>query len=275
VFGRCLLCHADAGEGAQQAIQSIGICLTVFGQEPNATYVVSKCIGNAEACSRAKYTAAGLRHCHLYEPCIRRYIADATAELNHETPQIPGENIRGTAGDAGEGALLRNTMRGLVCGHFWIRRLLIIRLLQQAPMGGVSRVVRPPFPKTLRQFQTDFATEEACRQYLTACRWPDGFSCPRCGHERAYELVNQGRHQCTKCRHQVSLTSGTVLLRTKIPLTHWFWAAYLITTDKRGVSALLQQRQLGLSSYETAWMMLHKPRRGECGSGAPARRGRG
>ena len=120
---------------------------------------------------------------------------------------------------------------------------------------------RPPFPKTLRQFQSDFATEEACQQYLAACRWPDGFTCPRCGHERAYELVNQRRHQCAKCRHQVSLTSGTVLHRTKIPLTHWFWAAYLMTTDKRGVSALLLQRQLGLSCYETAWMMLHKLRR--------------
>jgi transposase-like protein len=57
------------------------------------------------------------------------------------------------------------------------------------------------------------------------------------------------------------LTAGTVLHRTKIPLTHWFWAAYLMTTDKRGVSALLLQRQLGLSCYETAWMMLHKLRR--------------
>src|SRR5437660_11556477 len=85
--------------------------------------------------------------------------------------------------------------------------------------------------------------------------------CPRCGHGRAYELVNQRRHQCVKCRHQVSLTSGTVLHRTKTPLTYWFWAAYLMTTDKRGVSALLLQRQLGLPRYETAWMMLHKLRR--------------
>ena len=120
---------------------------------------------------------------------------------------------------------------------------------------------RPPFPKTLRQFQADFATEEHCQHYLEACRWPDGFVCPRCGHERAYELVNQRRRQCAKCRHQVSLTSGTILHRTKLPLTGWFWAAYLMTTDKRGVSALLLQRQLGLSSYETAWMMLHKLRR--------------
>jgi transposase-like protein len=73
--------------------------------------------------------------------------------------------------------------------------------------------------------------------------------------------LKQRRQQCAKCRHQVSLTAGTILHRTKIPLTHWFWAAYLMTTDKRGLSALLLQRQLGLSRYETAWMMLHKLRR--------------
>ena len=110
---------------------------------------------------------------------------------------------------------------------------------------------RPSFPKTLRQFQSNFATEEACEGYLAACRWPEGFVCPRCGDRRAYDLVNQRRWQCAGCRHQVSLTAGTVLHRTKIPLTHWFWAAYLMTTDKRGVSALLVQRQLGLSCYET------------------------
>ena len=117
---------------------------------------------------------------------------------------------------------------------------------------------RPSFPKTLRQFQSNFATEEACERYLAACRWPEGFVCPQCGDRRAYDLVNQRRWQCAGCRHQVSLTAGTVLHRTKIPLTHWFWAAYLMTTDKRGVSALLVQRQLGLSCYETAWMLLHK-----------------
>ncbi len=120
---------------------------------------------------------------------------------------------------------------------------------------------RPSFPKTLRQFQSDFSTEEACQQYLAACRWPDGFTCPRCGYGKAYELVNQRRYQCCKCRYQVSLTAGTILHRTQTPLTHWFWAAYLMTTDKRGVSALFLQRQLGLTCYETAWMMLHKLRR--------------
>ena len=141
------------------------------------------------------------------------------------------------------------------------RSLLLIRLIQQDPAGSVCGCLGPRFPKTLRQFQADFATEEACQQYLAACRWPDGFICPRCGHGQAYELVSGKRRQCAGCRYQVSLTSGTILHRTKIPLTHWFWAAYLMTTDKRGVSALLLQRQLGRPSYETVWMMLHKLRR--------------
>jgi len=121
-------------------------------------------------------------------------------------------------------------------------------------------VPRPPFPKNLHEFRRQFATEEACEQYLATCRWPDGFVRPRCGHRRAYVVANR-RWQCAQCRHQVSLTAGSILHNTKVPLTQWFWAAYLMTTDKRGVSALYIQRQLGLRRYETAWMMLHKLRR--------------
>ena len=120
---------------------------------------------------------------------------------------------------------------------------------------------RPTFPKSLREFQSQFSSEEACQKYLASCRWPDGFVCPRCGNQSAYELVKLKRWQCTGCRHQVSVTAQTILHNTKIPLTVWFWAAYLMTTDKRGISALLLQRQLGLRRYETAWMMLHKLRR--------------
>jgi hypothetical protein len=59
----------------------------------------------------------------------------------------------------------------------------------------------------------------------------------------------------------VSLTAGTVFHRTKTPLTVWLWAAYLMTTDKRGISALLLEGQLGIRRYETAWLILHKLRR--------------
>ena len=129
------------------------------------------------------------------------------------------------------------------------------------------------FPKNLAEFQSKFATEGACQRYLAACRWPDGFVCPRCENRRAYELVNLRRWQCSACRTQVSLTSGTVLHNTKTPLTIWFWAAYLMTTDKRGISALLLQRQLALRRYETAWMMLHKFRRAMVNFGREPLRG--
>jgi transposase-like protein len=74
-------------------------------------------------------------------------------------------------------------------------------------------------------------------------------------------MLKHRRWRCVACRYQVSLTAGTILHNTKISLTAWFWAAYLMTTDKRGISALLLQRQLGLRRYETAWMLLHKLRR--------------
>lgn len=113
----------------------------------------------------------------------------------------------------------------------------------------------------MRDFQRQFATEEACQDYLAGCRWSDGFTCPRCGHARAYRIKEHRRWQCEACRYQTSLTAGTILHNTKTPLTVWFWAAYLTVTDTRGMSALLLQRQLGLRRYETAWMLLHKLRR--------------
>ncbi len=105
-------------------------------------------------------------------------------------------------------------------------------------------------PKNMRDFQRQFASEEVCQDHLAGCRWPDGFTCPRCGHTRAYRLVKHRRLQCAGCRFQVSLTSGTILHNTKTPLILWFWAAYLTVTDKRGISALLLQRQLGLRRYK-------------------------
>ena len=83
----------------------------------------------------------------------------------------------------------------------------------------------------MREFQRQFASEKACQAYLAACRWPDGFACPRCGHTRGYRLMEHRRWQCVACRYQVSLTAGTILHNTKTPLAVWFWAAYLTVTS--------------------------------------------
>ena len=122
-------------------------------------------------------------------------------------------------------------------------------------------MARPTFPRTLAEFQARFADEAACRAYLAASRWPDGYRCPRCGHAQAFELPRRGLWQCKACGHQTSVTAGTVLHRSRTSLREWFWAAYLVTTHTPGMSALQLQRQLGIPRYETAWTLLQKLRR--------------
>ena len=120
---------------------------------------------------------------------------------------------------------------------------------------------KPPFPKTLSEFQSWFATEDACVRYLAESRWPDGYACPRCGHDEAYELTSRPIFKCKKCNYQGSVTAGTVLHGTRLSIRDWFSAAYLVGTHTPGISAVQLQRQLGLKRYETAWGLLQKLRR--------------
>jgi len=111
------------------------------------------------------------------------------------------------------------------------------------------------------EFQDRFATEAACLDYLAASRWPEGFICPGCGGCQAWVLERRHLWECSTCSLQTSVTAGTVLHRTHTPLRTWFWAAYLVATHHPGISAKQLQRQLGLSRYETAWLILQKLRR--------------
>lgn len=118
------------------------------------------------------------------------------------------------------------------------------------------------FPRSLIEFQQRFADEAACAAYLRAARWPDGFVCPACGGVRGWELATKAwTHECAACHKQTSVTAGTVLHGSKLSLTVWFWAAYLMATHSNGISALQLQKQLGLGSYRTAWMLCAKLRR--------------
>lgn len=111
------------------------------------------------------------------------------------------------------------------------------------------------------EFQERFATEAACLDYLAASRWPEGFVCPGCGGRSAWVLERRHLWQCSECALQTSVTAGTVMHKTRTPLRTWFWAAYLVATHHPGISAKQLQRQLGLSRYETAWLILQKLRR--------------
>jgi transposase-like protein len=114
------------------------------------------------------------------------------------------------------------------------------------------------YPRDWNQFLDWFADEEACLSYLEQLRWPESFVCPRCGEEAEPYRSTRGRLMCRTCRYQGTATAGTMLDKTRTPLRTWFAAAWYLTNQKHGVSALGLQRVLGIGSYQTSWAMLHR-----------------
>lgn len=113
---------------------------------------------------------------------------------------------------------------------------------------------------TLKKFQEKFDSEQACREHLFQIRWPNGFCCPKCQHQAYYFLETRKLYQCRNCKHQVSVTAGTIMHKSHTPLLTWFWAIFLVAHDKRGVSTTFIARELELT-YPTAWLLLHKIRK--------------
>jgi len=115
------------------------------------------------------------------------------------------------------------------------------------------------YPKTLLEFEQRFASEEACREYLYNLRWPDGFRCPRCQHDKAW-LTKRTLYHCVHCGYETSLTAGTIFQDTRKPLRLWFRAIWYVVNQKNGVSAIGLQRVLEITRYDTVWIWLHKLR---------------
>lgn len=116
------------------------------------------------------------------------------------------------------------------------------------------------YPQDQLDFEERFATDQACREYLEELRWSEGFVCPRCQGTKAWR-EGRGRQMCAGCLYPVSATTGTIFQDTRKPLRLWFRAAWHVTSQKHGASALGLQRVLGLGGYLTAWSWLHKLRR--------------
>ena len=110
---------------------------------------------------------------------------------------------------------------------------------------------------SLNEFLSLYGTEDQCFDALFQWRWPNGFLCPHCGHDRCCQLSSRKLQQCNRCHRQTSITAGTIFDSTKLALTLWFQAIYLMTQDKKGVSAMKLHRHLGIS-YNAAWRMRHK-----------------
>jgi predicted RNA-binding Zn-ribbon protein involved in translation (DUF1610 family)/transposase-like protein len=115
--------------------------------------------------------------------------------------------------------------------------------------------------RSLNEFRTSFPDETSCATFLFERRWPEGFVCPVCGGGRAALLKSRAHtYECLGCGRQTSVTAGTVMHRSKLSLTIWFWAAHLMATHSNGMSALQFAAQLGIT-YKTAWLLTQKLRR--------------
>ena len=118
------------------------------------------------------------------------------------------------------------------------------------------------FPDSLIAFQRMFPHDDACAAWLASVRWPEGFECPRCGHDHGWALRGKAHtFECARCHRQTSVTAGTILHGSKLALTVWFWAAYLMATHSNGIAALQLQNQLGIGSYRSAWLLAAKLRK--------------
>jgi transposase-like protein len=104
-----------------------------------------------------------------------------------------------------------------------------------------------------------FGSEDRCRAYLEALRWPDEVLCPRCGSDKISQIVKRNQYDCDACRYQFSVTAGTVFNDSHLPLWKWFLCTYLLCESRKGMSANQLSRTLGIS-YKTAWYLCHRIR---------------
>ena len=116
------------------------------------------------------------------------------------------------------------------------------------------------YPGTWSEFLAWFPDEAACTRYLERLRWPEGIVCRACGERRGWRTGAGRWWVCADCSLKTSVTAGTIFNKTRTPLQTWFAAAWFVTSQKHGLSALGLQRALGLGSYQTAWMLLHRLR---------------
>ena len=120
------------------------------------------------------------------------------------------------------------------------------------------------------EFAEHYGTEQKCVDALHSWRWPNGFRCPNCGHDRYCQLAHRQLLQCNRCRRQTSVTAGSVFDSTKLPLTLWFHGLYLLTREARPISAMALHRQLRIS-YNAAWRMRRKLMRAATDRARPLR----
>ena len=115
---------------------------------------------------------------------------------------------------------------------------------------------------TFYEFQRQFPDDEACLHHIMVARYGGTeLDCPKCGaHGKFYRLTRDRAYLCQHCKHHIYPCVGTPMERSRTPVHKWFYAMYLFTATRHGVSAKELQRQLGVT-YKTAWRMAHEIRK--------------
>jgi ribosomal protein L37AE/L43A/transposase-like protein len=115
--------------------------------------------------------------------------------------------------------------------------------------------------KSILDFQKEFSSEEKCREYLEQQRWNGTPACPFCGSINVHRFPNGKIFKCREkgCRNKFSVTVGTIYENTKIPLTKWFLATYILSVHSKGISSLQLATWLGVTQ-KTAWHLNHRIR---------------
>lgn len=114
--------------------------------------------------------------------------------------------------------------------------------------------------KDMYDFEERYGTEKQCLDYLYTLRWPDGYICPGCSHNEAWQ-IKEWKYKCRKCGYQSTVTAGTIFQDSHLPITLWFRAIWYVCSQTEGANALDLQKQLNIGSYRTAWTMLLKIRK--------------
>lgn len=114
--------------------------------------------------------------------------------------------------------------------------------------------------KGLLQMMDNFPSEKACVSHLEKMRWPKGIICPCCGSARkAYHVSRSEGYKCAECRKTFSVRKGTIFAESRLPLRLWFAAAFLFTSNRKGISSCQLAREIGVTQ-KTAWFMLGRLR---------------
>lgn len=119
----------------------------------------------------------------------------------------------------------------------------------------------PAISESIAKFDSCFSNSEACYSFLYSIKWPEGFRCPRCNHDAAYRITSRfsDLYQCYSCRHQTTLTAGTLMNKSRTPLRKWLLVLFLISQHQIQINAVQVAIALHVT-YKTAWGMLHKIR---------------